>query len=222
MKVCIVIPAFNEAKVIEDVIRRVKARYPLVVVIDDGSRDGTAVVAEKAGANVYQHILNRGLGGALGTGLAAAYRLGADIVVTFDADGQHVAEDIERLIAPIRDGVADAVVGSRKKEVEGMPFRRKLYNRVANLITYVLFGIRTTDSQSGLRAFSRSAVEKIRLRTNKMEVSSEFMKEIHRNKLRYAEIAIRPIYTQYSMSKGQNFLVGIKTLIRLVVLRLTK
>ena len=222
MKIIVVIPAFNEAKSIQKVIRDVKTVVPDVIVIDDGSSDGTADLARSEGALVYQHILNRGLGGALGTGLVAALRQKADCIVTFDADGQHLPQDIMRMVQLIAEGKADVVIGSRLKEFQKMPFRRRLYNDVANIITLMLFGMRTTDSQSGLRAFSRESAKKIRLRTNKMEVSSEFMKEIYTHRLRFVEIPIKPIYTQYSMSKGQNFFVGIKTLIRLIVLRFMK
>lgn len=222
MKTIVIIPAFNEAKVIRNVLRTVRPVAAEVLIIDDGSSDGTAEIAREEGAIVYQHMINRGLGGALGTGIAAALARGADIVVTFDADGQHEASDIRRLVEPIERGKVDAVIGSRLIEERNMPLRRKLYNRFANLITYALFGIKTSDSQSGLRAFSRAAASQLRIRTNKMEVSSEFMKEIHSHRLRVMEIAIKPIYTDYSMSKGQNFFVGMKTLVRLIVLRIMK
>lgn len=222
MRTFVIIPAFNEAKTVRGVLRDVKKVAADIIVVDDGSDDETAALAAQEGALVYRHMINRGLGGALGTGIAAAIRLGADIVVTFDADGQHEAADIKRLVQPIEEGRADAVIGSRLIEERRMPLRRKLYNRFANFVTQALFGVKTTDSQSGLRAFSREAAKTLRLKTNKMEVSSEFMKEIRVNNLRLVEIPIRPIYTNYSMSKGQNFFVGIKTLIRLIVLRLMK
>jgi glycosyltransferase involved in cell wall biosynthesis len=222
MEPTIIIPAYNEERTIADVIRRVKARYPRVLVVDDGSTDGTARLAEAEGVRVYRHVINRGLGGALGTGIAAALREGAEILVTFDADGQHDAEEIERLIAPIREGKADVVIGSRMLRPEGMPLVRRVANRIGNAVTWLLFGIRVSDSQSGFRAFSRDAASRLRLRSNRMEVSSELIHEAKRHRFRFAEIAIRPIYTEYSLSKGQGFVTGLKTLLRLIVLRSSK
>jgi hypothetical protein len=99
---------------------------------------------------------------------------------------------------------------------------RKIYNWVANFTTWFIFGIWTTDSQSGFRAFSKDAAEKIEIKTNKMEVSSEIIKEIKGNNLKIKEVSIQAIYTKYSMSKGQNFFEGLKTVIRLILLRFRK
>jgi len=102
----------------------------------------------------------------------------------------------------------------------GMPWTRRMANRLANIITLLLFGIRTTDSQSGLRAFSRSAAKQIRIRANTYEVSSEICGEIRRHRLKLVEVPIQVIYTNYSLSKGQGFKVGLKTLIRLILTKL--
>ena len=98
-----------------------------------------------------------------------------------------------------------------------MPWYRRLMNRFANIVTYTLFQIWTTDSQSGFRAFSLNAAHKLDLQTNKMEVSSEILHKIHANKLKFKEIPIKAIYTDYSLSKGQNFFEGVKTLIKLLI-----
>ena len=218
-EIVIVIPAYNEASIIDSVIRDAQKITGQVIVVDDNSKDGTARIARAAGAEVYQHIVNLGLGGALATGFSAALNKRVQIIVTMDADGQHKAEDIPNLIKPIIKEQADVVIGSRLigKGLTGMPASRRLANFLANLITFLLCGVRTTDSQSGLRAFSRSALQKIEIKSQRMEVASEFFKEIKNKHLRLAEVPIQSIYTEYSLSKGQSFSTGIKTLFRLIL-----
>ncbi|MBU1148464.1 glycosyltransferase family 2 protein [Patescibacteria group bacterium] len=224
MKTVIVIPAYNEESTIAKVLAEVKPLFPNIIVIDDGSTDNTYQIAKGLGVTVLRHMINRGLGGALGTGFQAALLNQADIVVTFDADGQHQVEDISRLIKLIIEGQADVVIGSRMKDRKGMPLHRQLANVVGNLVTKLLFGIWVSDSQSGLRAFSRQAASQININSNEMEVSSEIINEIHVHQLRLTEIPIAPIYTDYSLSKpqGQNFITGLKTLLKLIMIKITK
>ncbi|MBI3609121.1 MAG: glycosyltransferase family 2 protein [Nitrospirae bacterium] len=227
MKLWVVIPAYNEAATIGEVIRQVRtADLPglekEVLVVDDGSSDPTASVARAQGAVVIRHLVNRGLGGALGTGIEAALRRDADVIITYDADGQHSPADIAKIIEPILTGRADVVIGSRMADPGGMPWTRRVANSLANLVTWVLFGIQTTDSQSGLRAFSRAGAQRIRIWADRYEVSSEICAEIHRRRLRLAEVPIRAVYTKYSLSKGQGFRVGLRTLFRLLLFRRLK
>ncbi len=215
-----VIPAFNEEGRVADVIRRSLSYVDKVIVINDASRDSTAQLSREAGATVVSHPLNRGLGAALGTGVEGAKKLGAEIVVMLDADGQHLPEEIPLLVQSIRDG-NDAVIGSRMLTFEGnMPRMRRVYQRVGNLMTYMLFGKHVTDSQSGFRAFSKHALDRLKIRTDRMEVSSEIISEIHRNKLKYAEVPITAVYTDYSLSKGQSFHTGVKTALKLLLHRI--
>jgi len=219
----IIMPAYNEQKVIANVIRGLKSEgYKDIIVVDDGSEDKTAQMAMKAGAKVYRHPINRGLGGALGTGIEAALDLGAGIIVTFDSDGQHDPKDIKKLIAPIKNNRVDAVIGSRLINPKGMPLHRKVGNFGLNVITYMLFGVWTTDSQSGLRAFSADAARKIEILTNRMEVSSEIIREIGRNRLRFREVPVRAIYTKYSREHGQSSLNAIKIVAKLVLKKLMR
>ncbi|USN54057.1 MAG: glycosyltransferase family 2 protein [Candidatus Nomurabacteria bacterium] len=194
--------------------------------MDDGSSDGSGQIAQAAGARVYRHLINRGLGGALATGIQAAIRAGAEYIVTFDADGQHEAKDILRIIEPLEKGVADVVVGSRMlvrdKTQPRMPLRRRLYNAIGNRITLFMFGLQTSDSQSGLREFTRQAARTLHLQSNRMEVSTEIMYEVKRHAFRLSEVPIAAIYTEYSMSKGQSFGEGVRTFFRLLLLRLLK
>jgi glycosyltransferase involved in cell wall biosynthesis len=182
-----------------------------VIVVDDGSSDRTAAAATEAEARVIGHMLNRGLGAAIGTGVAAALGRGADIIVTFDADGQHDADDVARIVAPIAAGESDIVIGTRTLDRHLMPMTRRAANWIGNALTFALFGKWVRDSQSGLRAFSGRAAEELEIKCDRMEVSSEIVKEIRRHGWRLTEVPIRPVYTDYSMSKGQGFLVGLKT-----------
>lgn len=222
MKTTVVIPAFNEARTIAQVIRAVKPHVDEVIVVDDGSEDASGTIARQEGAIVFQHLINRGLGGALGTGIAAALLRGATHLATYDADGQHDPTDLLCVLEPIWNGRADVVVGSRLLGQRGMPLLRRFYNQSGNILTFLLFGLWTTDSQSGLRAFTRNAASKLQLRTNRMEVSSEIIKEIRLHHFRFIEVPIRPIYTRYSLTKGQGFIPGIKTFVRLILLRIVK
>lgn len=216
MKTVAIIPAFNEEKTIGEVVSKSKKYADQIIVIDDGSKDGTCRIAADSGATVYRHLVNRGLGGALGTGIKAALQNEADIIVTLDADGQHDPAEIPRLIKPMINGEADAVIGSRFLANQPMPLFRKLGNPFFNLVTFLLFGVKTTDSQSGMRAFSKKAAQSLEIRSNGMEVSSEILKEIKIKQLKLKEVPIKSIYTDYSLSKGQGLLPGIKTLIKLL------
>ena len=217
-RVAIVIPAYNEERTIIEVIRGLKRHgFTRLIVVDDGSSDRTSELASQEGVILLHHILNRGLGGALGTGISAALRLGTEAIVTFDADGQHNPDDITRLLEPIAKGEADVVIGSRMLEPIGMPYPRRLANWTANIVTYLLFRGWTTDSQSGLRAFSSRAAARIQIMTNGMEVSSEIIAETVKNRLKRKEVPVQAIYTDYSLSKGQSFKVGLQTLRKLIL-----
>jgi glycosyltransferase involved in cell wall biosynthesis len=222
-RVVVVIPAYNEERTIVGVIRGLKRRgFTRLIVVDDGSNDRTGELARHEGVILLRHILNRGLGGALGTGITAALRLGGEAIVTFDADGQHDPNDIARLLEPIATGEADMVIGSRMLKPIGMPYRRRLANWIANIVTYLLFRGWTTDSQSGLRAFSSQAAARIRIMTSGMEVSSEIIAETVKNRLNRKEVPVHAIYTDYSLSKGQSFKVGLQTLMKLILAKMRR
>ncbi|MBW3017370.1 glycosyltransferase family 2 protein [Candidatus Woesearchaeota archaeon] len=222
-KLFIVIPAYNEERTLGKVIDDLKIEgYNNIVVVDDGSKDRTSDIADKKGVYLFRHMINRGLGGALGTGLDAAYHLGADIAVTFDADGQHFVGDIKNMVAPILKGKADVVIGSRMINPKGMTLVRRIGNWGLNFVTYLLFGFWTTDSQSGMRAFDRKSLYKIETKTSRMEVSSEFFKEFRRHRLRLAEVPIKVIYTEYSMAKGQSSWNAFKIVTKLVIRKIMR
>ena len=222
MKTVIVVPAFNESaaisKVLTGIPKKLKGISQLsTLVVDDGSGDDTSQKAKKAGVFVVRHVINRGLGAAIKTGLDWAKSQGADIAVTFDSDGQHEPSDIPRLIQPILNKDADLVIGSRFKKKQSIPADRLILNWFANLTTLVMFGVHSTDSQSGLRAFSKKAMAQIDLKADRMDFSSEILIEAKRHNLKIEEIPIKAIYTDYSRKKGQKNLNAIPVFARILI-----
>lgn len=220
MQILIVVPAFNEGKSIIDVIRDLKKHgYKNILVVDDGSVDRTGELAKKAKAFVVRHVINRGLGAALGTGFEFAKHKSYSTLVTFDSDGQHKAKDIINILKPIKNNQADVVIGSRLLwNKKNMPLGRLILNHLSNLATFALYGVWATDTLSGLRAFNKKAIRSINIKTQRMEVSNEFFKEIKINNLRFKEIPIRPIYTKYSIkSSSQGQLAPVKLAARMIL-----
>lgn len=218
-EVVAVIPAFNEDQVIGDVVHDVRANgWPQVVVVDDGSHDATADQASAAGALVVRHKVNRGKGAATRTGLAAACVLHADIVVTLDGDGQHSARDIKALVAPLQQKQCDIVLGVRRWGSADVPEPRVIANYIGNLITWLLYGLWVRDSQSGMRAFSRRALEQMQLRSDRYEFESEIIGQIRRQGWRFVEVPISVRYTYYSMNKPhrQSLRNGLKAMYKMV------
>jgi glycosyltransferase involved in cell wall biosynthesis len=200
----IVIAAYNEAKAIGDVVRELRAHYPHVVVTDDGSRDETRDRAHEAGATVLRHVINRGQGAALQTGIAYALKQGARFVVTFDADGQHRPEDIPGLVMPIARGEVEFCLGSRFLEhAAEVPLRRRILLSGAVVFTRVTSGMRLSDAHNGFRALSRRAAERIDLRLDRMAHASEIIDQLRASGLAYREVPVLIRYTAYSMAKGQ-------------------
>jgi|SRR6185369_11600585 len=216
----IVLPAYNEEKIIHEVLREIQsAGYNNIIVVDDGSSDQTFEKAKEiSGVTVLRHKLNRGKGAATKTGIEAAKKLGAKIIVTMDSDGQHNPADIERLVHPIENSHCEVVLGTRLLNPKGMPWQKILANKIGNLITWYFYGLYVTDSQSGFRAYSRHAVELINTKTDRYEYDSEVIREIYQYKLKYTEIPIEVRYTEYSMGKiqKQGFINGLKTIYKII------
>ncbi|MFA4873251.1 MAG: glycosyltransferase family 2 protein [Patescibacteria group bacterium] len=225
MTVVVVIPAFNESRTIAEVIHGCLQHASEVMVINDGSCDDTALRARQAGAAVFEHMVNRGYGAALQTGIQAALMRGADIIVTIDADGQHEPEEIIKVIEPLQKGEADIVIGDRfgtQSKREGMSLLRKAYITAGNLLTWILYGVWLSDTQSGFRAYTRNALRNLQTHAQGMEFSSEIIGEAARLGLRIATIPITVRYTDYSIGKGQNISTGIGTAFRLFLRRILR
>lgn len=216
-KVWVFLPAFNEATVIGSVIRRIKdCGHSNVVVIDDGSVDNTSECAKNEGAFLLRMCINRGVGAAFQTALLYARRKSIQHLILIDADGQHYPEDIERLLELAHQQKADLVIGSRFLENrDSVPWSRRIFNKIANFLT-ILGRSRVTDSQSGFRYLNNKAIEKIELDLDNYAVCTEMIWKSKKMKLRLKEAPIRVIYTEYSMSKGQNLWKGFQTGISLI------
>jgi hypothetical protein len=148
--------------------------------------------------------LNTGSGGATATGLSYAQQNGFDIATTSDADGQHAPEDVLKGVEASLASKTDLLIGSRLIDKQGMSRVKLLGNRGLSFITYVLFGINITDSQSGLRVFSKEALRSLRWKTSGYEFCSEMLWRAKQIGLHIDEFPIKAIYTDYSVSKGQN------------------
>lgn len=209
MTIAIVIPAYNEAKSIATVLKSIPTTvysFPVfTVVVDDGSRDATAELAQMNGAHVLTHIINRGQGAALKTGIDYSIKQGADIVVTFDADGQHKAEEIEAIVKPLVDENVQVVLGSRflNRKPQNIPSVRYAILKAGVLFTCFLSKIKVTDTHNGFRAFTAAALNKFTLIEDKMEHASEILDQISSLKMAYKEVPVTISYSNYSLQKGQ-------------------
>jgi glycosyltransferase involved in cell wall biosynthesis len=202
--VWIVIAAYNEEKVVANTVKNVRASYANVVVVSDGSRDKTAEEAVTAGAAVLRHPINLGQGAALQTGIDYALSRGAEYIVTFDADGQHRVQDIGALLSKLKSENADIAFGSRfLGEAVGITPRRKLVLKLGVIFNFIFTGLMMTDAHNGLRVMTADSARRIRIRQNGMAHASEFVEQVARLKLRWIEVPIVVIYTDYSAAKGQ-------------------
>ena len=232
MHLAIIIPVYNESKVIKKVIADLPGKIKNIgkistIIIDDGSTDKSGnilknVIRKKENIYLLRHILNRGQGAAVQTGIDAAKKLEADIVVTFDGDGQHHAEDIAHLIQPILAGEADIVNGSRFKRKQKIPSVRRFYNFSANLITWAMSGFFLSDSQSGMKALNKKAIKEIHIKANGYEFCTELIREASWYKFRIKEVPVHVSYSKYTMKKGQSFANGLTTIFKLVIRSLMK
>lgn len=222
MNTWIVIAAYNEGTVIRGVVEGVKKQYQNVVVTDDSSTDSTADEARAAGAIVLEHLINRGQGAALKTGITYALRQGAEAVVTFDADGQHDPNEIAALLEPLEKNEVDIVLGSRFiKSGSNVPPLRRMALKAGILFTRVMSRINVTDTHNGFRAMNRVAAEKIKIVQDRMAHASEILDEIVYHKLRYKEVPVTITYSYYSKEKGQKTSALFKIAFKILAHKLT-
>lgn len=212
-----VIPAYNEATRIASVVASVQKYADKVVVVDDGSKDDTGAVARKAGALVIQHMCNGGAGAATMTGLEAARRLGADMVITLDADEQHDPADIPAMIAPIKQNAADIVFANRFGTRNRIPFIRRVFNGIGNMVSFAATGLWVQDSQCGFKAFGPKAIADIRLRMSGFEFCTEIVRESVQHHWRIEQVPTKVIYSEYTLAKGQSFANGVRTAFKILL-----
>lgn len=193
-KIIAAIPAYNEARHIEEIVSKTLRYVSQVIVVDDGSEDGTGERARGAGATVIKHVGNQGKGVAVNTAFKTARELNPWAMVLLDADGQHRTEEIPQLLNPVLINQADMVVGSRFLTNNHIPKYRMLGQTVLNITTNLGSGIKLTDTQSGFRAFSRKAIEIMRFKETGFAVESEMQFRANRYGLKVTEV---PINTNY-------------------------
>jgi glycosyltransferase involved in cell wall biosynthesis len=216
-RVFAVIPAYNEEGRVTQVVRDVLKFVEEVIVVDDGSTDQTASVAEDVGAMVIRHVENCGAGAATMTGIEAARRMGADVLVTLDADEQHSPEDIPALLRPIENDQADIVFANRFGQRNRIPFIRRLFNGIGNIITFGVTGKWVADSQCGFKVFGPKALKQVDLKMSGFEFCSEIVRESAQHKWRTAQIPTKVIYSEYTLAKGQSFANGVKTALKILL-----
>jgi len=188
------IPAYNESARVGDVVARTRPHVDEVVVIDDGSDDDTAVVAEKAGARVLRHERNRGKGGAIATGLEDFGRTGAEFAILLDADGQHDPAEIGKFVEVAERENADVVVGSRMHDLRNMPRVRRWTNQFTSWVTGKLARQRIADSQCGYRLLRRAVLKDFKFSTARFETETEMLIQAGRANHKIANVPIRTIY----------------------------
>ena len=214
----LVVPLYNEAAVIGDVVAAARTRFPHVVCVDDGSSDGSAAAAEAAGAVVVHHPFNLGQGAALQTGMRYVLeQTDAEYLVTFDADGQHQVEDAAAMVEVARREGLAVVFGSRFLDERTRPgLLKRLVLRTAVWVTNQSTGLRLTDAHNGLRVIRRDAAAKLDLKQNRMAHATEIVLNLGRTGLPWAEHPVHVLYTDYSRGKGQSLLNSVNILFELI------
>ena len=216
----VVLPAYNEATRIRPVIEAIAEKGYNMVIVNDGSTDDTLdVILESKRKypdkiHVYSLLINRGVGIATQTGFDAVLKFNPKYVVSMDSDGQHSADDLDNVIKPLVTGEAQAVIGVRP--LEDMPFTRNFANSIMNLLTRIFYRVDVSDSQTGFRAITRQALDKISINATGYLISSEFIREINDNDIPFAEVPIETIYTPETQAKGTNVTVAIKILLQMI------
>lgn len=195
MKIVVGIPAFNEEKNIASILIKLKKITQDIIVCDDGSADLTANIAEELGAIVVKHKKNLGYGGAISSIFLKAQEIKADILLTFDADGQHRIEDIPKVLEPIKNNLSDAVIGSRfLNNSQEIPKYRKVGIKAITELTNIAGGTKISDSQSGFRAYNKKILENIQPTELGMGISTEILIKIQKAGLKITEVPIKVLY----------------------------
>jgi glycosyltransferase involved in cell wall biosynthesis len=201
-----VVPCFNEGAVLRNTVGELLAAGVSAVVVDDGSREPAAEVCAGLPVHLLRHAVNLGQGAALQTGMEYALRCGAEIVIHFDADGQHDPGAIPAIVELLRSGEVDVVLGSRfldPAHAGAVPWSKRVVLRGGIAVSWLFSGLWLTDTHNGLRGFTRAAAEQVRITENGFGHATEILEEIGRARLRYREIPALVRYTDYSRAKGQ-------------------
>ncbi|MGD0616805.1 MAG: glycosyltransferase family 2 protein [Bryobacteraceae bacterium] len=223
IRLWVVVPAYNEAATIAEVLVSLRNIRCQVAVVDDGSTDNTADLAAAAGVVVLRHIVNLGQGAALQTGIQYALRNGGTHICTFDADGQHSVESISTLLNVLRSSHSDVVIGSRTLgSAIGMPLSKRVLLKLALFFTRLHCKLPLTDTHNGLRMMTRAAAERLRIRQSRMAHASEILRQIQDNGMKFTEAPVTINYTRYAVRKGQSVFGALRILADLFYARWTQ
>ncbi len=223
--VFVVVPAYNEGRVILSSLRPLLELGYTVVVVDDGSTDKTWRLLKTLGVHRLRHPFNLGQGAALQTGISYALDSGAQYIVHYDADGQHSFQDIPGLLEPVLAGRADIVLGSRflrKEDWQAVPLSRRLLLKGAVVVNWLLTGLWLTDAHNGARAMSRQAAQQILLRENGFAHATEILQQIRALNLTNVERPVHIRYTEYSLLKGQRLWHAFDVFVDLLIRRVLR
>ncbi|MDQ3536939.1 MAG: glycosyltransferase family 2 protein [Bacteroidota bacterium] len=223
-KVFVIIPAYNESSVVRSTLKKICAEKYEIVLVDDGSTDNLQNSITGISVHYLRHEFNLGQGAALQTGIEYALNNGAEFLVTFDADGQHSANEIEMMLNFISSNNLDIVYGSRflKNGKTNISLFRRLTIQLAIFINFIFTGVLLTDAHNGFRIFTRKFAENLYLTENKMAHASEFLFYTIKNKFNYAELPVTILYSEYSKKKGQKFFYSFKILQDLIFYKIFK
>ncbi|MFA5063220.1 MAG: glycosyltransferase family 2 protein [Candidatus Omnitrophota bacterium] len=194
MKICVIIPTYNESKEIARLIKEIKEKNPDVLVVDDGSADSTAELAQAAGATVLRNSVNQGKGACLKKGFRYVIENGFDAALVMDGDGQHLPEDLPGFINLAVTSEAGIVVGNRMSYTKNMPFIRIITNRFMSWMISLLCKQKIPDTQCGYRLIKRRALEKIELKTSNFEIETEILLNASRAGFKIASVPIKTVY----------------------------
>lgn len=207
----VVVPAYNEARRIGPVLDQLLARGPQVVVVDDGSSDGTRHEVLRRPVWLVRHADNLGQGAAIQTGIRFALDRGAEYLATFDADGQHDPADLQRMLSRLVEEQADYALGSRfLGKAPGLPASRRMVLGLGIAFTRVVSGVQLSDVHNGLRVMTRRGAERLRITMNRMEHASEMIDQISKSRLKFIEVPVTVRYTPDSLGKGQKSTAAVK------------
>ena len=210
-------PAYNEEKLISDVIKRIKPFADKIVVCDDGSKDNTAQKARNAGAHVIKHEKNLGKGAAMKSLFNYAKNIGADVMITIDSDGQFLPEEIPKIIDPIVQEKADVVLGYRFDDATDMPNYRKFGNQFLDKITSIASELPFRDTQGGFRAYSKKALDLIQFSTNGFGVDSEIVIDASKKDLKIVEEKVTVIYNTGGKTSTKTPLVHVSEVLKTIL-----
>ena len=216
----VVLPAYNEATRIEPVLEDIANKGYNMVIVNDGSSDNTLEVVKRSKSkfpnqiHIFSLPINRGVGIATQTGFEAVLMFNPKYIVSMDSDGQHSADDLDEVIKPLVTGEAEAVIGVRP--FKDMPKTRSFANSIMNILTRIFYRVDVSDSQTGFRAITVEALDKISINATGYLISSEFIREINDNNIPFAEVPIQTIYTPETQAKGTNVAVALKILFQMI------